>query len=98
MTRFIWPTTALAAGVAMWAAFPPRNLWFLAVVALGVLAVVLGREIRVRDGAWAGFLFGLGFYVPLLPWIGEYVGPLPWLALAGVLGQVAEARDAPGPR
>ena len=85
MTRLIWPTTALAAGVAMWAAFPPRNLWFLAVVALGLLAVVLGREIRVRDGALAGFLFGLGFYVPLLPWIGEYVGPLPWLALAAVL-------------
>ncbi|QKT07353.1 apolipoprotein N-acyltransferase [Gordonia sp. X0973] len=86
MTRLIRPAAALVAGLAMWGAFPPRNLWFLAVVSLGVLAVVLGTgALRVRDGAYLGFVFGLGFFVPLLPWIGEYVGPLPWLALAGVL-------------
>ncbi|GED97980.1 apolipoprotein N-acyltransferase [Gordonia crocea] len=86
MTRLIRPAAALAAGLAMWAAFPPSNLWFLAVVSLGVLAVVIGTgDCRVRDGALAGLLFGAGFYVPLLPWIGEYVGPLPWLALAAAL-------------
>ncbi|MGK2316168.1 apolipoprotein N-acyltransferase [Gordonia rhizosphera] len=67
----------------MWAAFPPRNLWFLAVVSLGVLATVLGvGRPRARMGAWLGFVFGLSFFVPLLPWVGVYVGPLPWLALA----------------
>lgn len=77
---------AAGAGVAMWGAFPPRNLWFLAVVSLGVMFAVLdvGRP-RARTGAWLGFVFGLGFFVPLLPWIGVYVGPLPWLALATVL-------------
>ncbi len=74
---------AVGAGVAMWAAFPPRNLWFLAVVSLGVLATVLGvGRPRARMGAWLGFVFGLSFFVPLLPWVGVYVGPLPWLALA----------------
>ncbi|MDL9946166.1 apolipoprotein N-acyltransferase [Gordonia sp. ABSL11-1] len=77
---------AAGAGIAMWAAFPPRNLWFLAVVSLGMLAAVMSVGApRARTGAWTGFVFGLAFFVPLLPWIGVYVGPLPWLALAAVL-------------
>ncbi|WP_439032953.1 apolipoprotein N-acyltransferase [Gordonia terrae] len=78
--------TAVVAGLAMWAAFPPRNWWFLAVVGLGLLfaALFVGAP-RVRTGGWVGFVFGLAFFVPLLPWIGVYVGPLPWLALAAVL-------------
>ena len=31
-----------------------------------------------------GLLFGLTFYVPLLPWVGGFVGPLPWLLLAAM--------------
>lgn len=70
----------------MWAAFPPRNWWFLAVLGLGLLfAALLVGSPRVRTGGWIGFVFGLAFFVPLLPWIGVYVGPLPWLALAAVL-------------
>lgn len=70
----------------MWAAFPPRNLWFLAVVSLGLLTIPLGVGApRARRGAWVGFVFGLAFFIPLLPWIGVYVGPLPWLALSAVL-------------
>ncbi|MEO9330100.1 apolipoprotein N-acyltransferase [Gordonia sp. B21] len=67
----------------MWGAFPPRNFWFLAVVSLGLLfaAGYVGRP-RVRTGAWIGFVFGLAFFLPLLPWIGVYVGPLPWVALS----------------
>ncbi|MCZ4580307.1 apolipoprotein N-acyltransferase [Gordonia amicalis] len=77
---------AIVAGVAMWAAFPPRNWWFLAVIALGVLFTALYvRRPRVRTGAWIGFVFGLAFFIPLLPWIGVYVGPLPWIALSVVL-------------
>ena len=77
---------AAAAGVAMWSAFPPRNLWFMAVIALGILAATLtvGRP-RARTGAWIGAVFGLAFFLLLLPWIGVYVGPLPWIALAVVL-------------
>ena len=31
MIRFIRLAAAVVAGLAMWAAFPPSNLWFLAV-------------------------------------------------------------------
>ncbi len=77
---------AVVAGAGMYLAFPPRSSWYLSVLALGALFALLsvGRP-RARTGAWIGFTFGLGFFVPLLPWIGEYVGPLPWLALATVM-------------
>lgn len=72
----------------MWAAFPPRNLWFLAILSLALLAGVLRAALPgterpgLRAGAWLGFVYGLAFFLPLLPWVGEYVGPLPWVALA----------------
>ncbi|WYY09659.1 apolipoprotein N-acyltransferase [Gordonia hydrophobica] len=71
----------------MYAAFPPnRHVWWLAPISLGLLyaVMVVGRP-SVRSCAGSGFVFGLAFFVPLLPWIGEYVGPVPWLALAAVM-------------
>lgn len=77
---------AVASGLLLFASFPPRPLWFLAPVGIALLAAVLtdyGRRRRkLRAGFGYGYLAGLGFLVPLLPWIGEYVGPLPWLALS----------------
>ncbi|GAC70265.1 apolipoprotein N-acyltransferase [Gordonia soli NBRC 108243] len=83
---FVRTVVAALAGCAMYTAFPPRTWWFMAVVAAALLfaAISVGRP-RVRTGAWLGFVFGLAFFIPLLPWIGVYVGPLPWLALAVVL-------------
>ncbi|RVW04205.1 apolipoprotein N-acyltransferase [Rhodococcus xishaensis] len=78
---------AVASGLLLFGSFPPRPLWFLAPLGIALLTAVLtnyggcGRTLRAGFGY--GFLAGLGFLVPLLPWIGEYVGPLPWLALAG---------------
>lgn len=78
---------AAVSGLAMWGAFPPGNQWYLAIVSLGVLYATLGVDpVRVRTGAWLGFVFGLAFFLPLLPWIGVYVGPLPWIALSVALG------------
>ena len=79
--------TAVSAlgGVLMWAAFPPRDLWFLGILSLALLAAALRGVVRFREGFWYGFVFGLGFFLPLLPWIGVYVGPLPWVALAVVM-------------
>ncbi|PTR27491.1 apolipoprotein N-acyltransferase [Rhodococcus sp. OK519] len=77
---------AVASGVLLFASFPPRPLWFLAPVGIALLTAVLtgygrgGRKLRAGFGY--GYLAGLGFLVPLLPWIGVYVGPLPWLALS----------------
>lgn len=78
---------AAAAGGLMYASFPPlHHVWWLAPVSLGLLYAVMtiGRP-SVKSCAGSGFVFGLAFFVPLLPWIGEYVGPLPWLALAAVM-------------
>ncbi|EME22134.1 apolipoprotein N-acyltransferase [Rhodococcus triatomae] len=79
---------AIVAGLLLFASFPPRPLWFLAPVGIALLVVVLtdrGRgPRRLRAGFGYGFLAGLGFLLPLLPWVGEYVGPVPWLALSGV--------------
>ena len=38
-----------------------------------------GRRARAAFGY--GFLFGMGFLLPLLTWIGALVGPVPWVAL-----------------
>ncbi|MCZ4079843.1 apolipoprotein N-acyltransferase [Rhodococcus sp. H36-A4] len=79
--------SAVASGLLLFLSFPPRPLWFLAPVGVALLVLVLRRfgttgSVSKKSGLGYGFLAGLGFFVPLLPWIGVYVGPLPWLALA----------------
>ncbi|GAA4488639.1 apolipoprotein N-acyltransferase [Rhodococcus olei] len=79
---------AVGAGLLLFASFPPRPLWFLAPIGVGLLVLVLTgwgtAPRRLRAGFGYGYLAGLGFLLPLLPWIGEYVGPVPWLALSAV--------------
>jgi apolipoprotein N-acyltransferase len=72
---------ALASGALLVPAFPPMALWWLAPIAVALLAVAL-RGQRARRGAWLGLLHGLVFFTWLLHWTGIYVGPVPWLALA----------------
>ncbi len=62
---------------------PPRELWWLAPASFALLWLVLQAR-STRAGFVLGLAFGLGFFVPLLPWVGEFVGPLPWLALASI--------------
>ena len=78
---------SVLAGALIFASFPPRTLWFLAPLGIAVLAAVLTgfggrRSVSLKAGFGYGYAAGLGFFVPLLPWIGVYVGPMPWLALA----------------
>lgn len=75
---------AVVAGLVLFAGFPPRPLWFLAPVGIAIAVGVLADGRSLRGGFGYGVLIGLGFFVPLLPWIGVYVGPMPWLALAAV--------------
>ena len=43
---------------------------------------MLTRESTTLAGGFGyGFLFGLAFYLPLLPWIGGFVGAFPWFVL-----------------
>lgn len=75
----------LASGVLGAYAFPQVGIWPFAILSVAGLSwAVDGR--RSRTGAWLGFVYGLGFFVPLLHWTGVYVGAFPWLLLA-----VAEA-------
>ena len=56
------------AGIALlWAALQPWR-------------TVPGPSVKV--GALAGFVYALSLYLPLLPWVGEFVGALPWVALS----------------
>jgi apolipoprotein N-acyltransferase len=76
-------TASIAAGLLLCASFPPVGWWWAAVVAFALLAWVLTRPATTLVGGLGyGFLFGLAFYLPLLPWISGLVGPVPWLALA----------------
>lgn len=71
---------AVGGGVLLYLSFPPRTLWWSALPALALWGAVLhGRGARAGFG-W-GVLFGLGFLLPLLTWIGALVGPAPWVAL-----------------
>lgn len=73
----------IVAGLALCVSFPPLGWWLAAVLAFGLLGWVLTREsTTMAGGAGYGLLFGLAFYVPLLPWISGLVGPVPWLALS----------------
>lgn len=74
---------ALVAGWLMYASFPSLNWWWAAVVAIALLTWVLVHPATTPAGGLGyGFLFGLAFYVPLLPWISTLVGTMPWLVLA----------------
>lgn len=70
-------------GLLLYTSFPTLNWWWGAVVAAALLAWVLKHPATTPAGGLGyGFLFGLAFYLPLLPWISTLVGAVPWLVLA----------------
>lgn len=83
--RLVRLCASVAGGLLLCATFAPLNWWWAAVIALALLAWVLTRPSTTPVGGLGyGFVFGLAFYVPLLPWIGTLVGALPWLTLSTV--------------
>lgn len=74
---------SVSAGLLMCASFPPIGVWPAAIASLALFGWVFATgELSWRAGALHGLMFGLAFYVPLLPWTGAFVGPTPWLALS----------------
>ncbi|MFK4071993.1 apolipoprotein N-acyltransferase [Streptomyces sp. NPDC029674] len=83
LRRLVPAAVAALSGVLLYVSFPPRTLWWLALPAFGALGWCL-RGRTWKAGLGLGYLFGLGFLLPLLVWTGVEVGPGPWLALAAV--------------
>ena len=85
LPRMIRIGIAVLAGLLMCVSFPPVGWWWSAVPALALLTWVLVHPgTTLAAGFGYGFVFGLAFYLPLLPWIGGLVGPVPWVMLAAM--------------
>ncbi|MEV7029003.1 apolipoprotein N-acyltransferase [Streptomyces sp. NPDC093272] len=83
LLRLVPAAAAALSGVLLYVSFPPRTLWWLALPAFAGFGWVLrGRTWKAALGL--GYLFGLGFLLPLLVWTGVEVGPGPWLALVAI--------------
>ncbi|KUO16586.1 apolipoprotein N-acyltransferase [Streptomyces dysideae] len=80
LVRMVPALTAALSGVLLYVSFPPRTLWWLALPAFAAFGWVL-RGRSWKAGLGLGYLFGLGFLLPLLVWTGVEVGPGPWIAL-----------------
>lgn len=75
----------VTAGLLLCISFPPIGWWWSAVVSFALLSWVLMHPRTTPAGGFGyGFLFGLAFYIPLIPWISGLVGPVPWLALSAM--------------
>ncbi|MGW3954185.1 apolipoprotein N-acyltransferase [Streptomyces sp. NPDC004752] len=83
LLRLVPAAVSALCGVLLYVSFPPRTLWWLALPAFAGFGWVL-RGRRWRAALGLGYLFGLGFLLPLLVWTGVEVGPGPWLALVAV--------------
>jgi apolipoprotein N-acyltransferase len=81
--RLVPAAAAALAGVLLYVSFPPRTLWWLALPAFALFGWTL-RGRTWKAGLGLGYLFGLGFLLPLLVWTGVEVGPGPWLALVAI--------------
>jgi apolipoprotein N-acyltransferase len=72
---------SVAGGLAVFASFPPLDVWPLAVLGPGLLVVALtGRSLRGSFGC--GLAFSVALFVPLLSWLIN-VAWYAWAALAG---------------
>jgi apolipoprotein N-acyltransferase len=74
---------AAVGGLLLYASFPPRTLWWLALPAFALLWLVLNGR-RPWAGLGHGVVFALAFLLPLLVWVAGPVGWLPWLALSAL--------------
>ncbi|MYS94257.1 MULTISPECIES: apolipoprotein N-acyltransferase [Streptomyces] len=83
LVRLLPAAAAALSGLLLYVSFPPRTLWWLALPAFAVFGWVL-RGRGWKAGLGLGYLFGLGFLLPLLVWTGVEVGPLPWVALVAI--------------
>lgn len=83
--RLLRLAVSLLAGLLMCVSFPPVGWWWAAMLALALLTwVLLHPKTTLAGGFGYGFLFGVVFYLPLLPWVSGLVGAAPWTALSAL--------------
>lgn len=58
--RFAMPLAALL-GVMHTLSFAPNHWWWLQILSLTGLAALVQRAARLREAAWVGYAFGLGW-------------------------------------
>ena len=82
---------SVLAGLLLAAAFPNLGVWFLAPVAVAIITWVQWRRTAL-PAALFGFIFGLTFFLALMPWL-RVIGTDAWIAASvfcalwtGVLG------------
>ena len=97
-TRF---ATAALAGGLLHVAFPPRTVWWTAILAFaGLWWAVSG--VRARRAALLGFVFGLVFFLLHLRWIDDFLGrdfgPAPWVVLSALMALFVAGACALMPR
>ena len=64
---------SVLSGAALYLAFPPGDLWWLAPPATAAL-VLLCRGVRPRAGALLGLTYGLALFLPLVEWTSALAG------------------------
>jgi apolipoprotein N-acyltransferase len=92
--RGYWPQrlAALLAGAALTAAFAPHDLWWLAVLSPAALLLLWRWAPTAREGAWLGWLYGIGLYASGTWWlyisirvIGQAPFPVALLVMAALV-------------
>jgi apolipoprotein N-acyltransferase len=77
---------SVAGGLALFASFPPVDLWPLAVLGPALLVLALaGRSLRASFSC--GLVFGLALFVPLLSWLVNEAW-YAWFALSAALAVI----------
>lgn len=75
---------ALVLGAVASTAFFSNFFWWAIFLALAGFSRLLRNPAQksIRSRVIISFIYGLGFFLPMLHWSGIYVGPLPWIILA----------------
>ena len=77
---YIW---SVLAGLGAGAAYHPIKFWPALLVGISTL-YYLNREQAVKERIKCNYLFGVGFQILTLHWIGTYVGSFAWLLLVAM--------------
>lgn len=79
LRAWIAPAAAIAAGIALWTAFPPLNWWPVALIGVAGMAILM-RGRRLRSAAGLGYLVGVGMWLPTVSFL-RPLGIDAWLAV-----------------